>query len=73
MAEIITAVFGVFTEVAQWLMTSIPTVFALFYTPATGSDPGQLTLLGVLALAGLGINVFLLLLGLVSKWFKFGA
>lgn len=67
MAEsgILAAIFAVFTSVGNWITTTLPTFFTLFY-----ADNG-LTLLGTLAVAGLGISVVFLLIGIIQRFLKF--
>lgn len=69
---IMDAVFSVFGSIGDWFVEFMPTLLALFWTPGTGSDTGSLTLLGVLAVAGLGMSVVFLMLGLVQRFFHWG-
>lgn len=62
----LSAVFDVFTEVITWISGSFTSIQALFYEEATG-----LTLLGTLAVAGLAISVFFLLMGVVQNFLHF--
>lgn len=71
MNAVITAITGVFTQIANWISTTIPSITAIFYTPAAGETPGQLTFLGVLAVVALGISIFFLLMGLVQNFLHF--
>lgn len=66
MADILTKIFEVFTTVGSWITTTIPTLYPLFYTAENG-----LTLLGVLAVVGLGMSVIFLLIGIIQKFLKF--
>lgn len=59
-------VLGVFTEVSQWISTTIPTVMTMFY-----STEGGLTYLGVLATASLAIGVAFLLIGVITNFIQF--
>lgn len=52
----LTVVLAVFTAMAEWFATAIPTVISLFYAE------GALTFLGVLAVAGLAVSVVFLLM-----------
>lgn len=63
---ILTAILAVFTAIGEWITTTLPSFFALFYVAETG-----LTLLGVLAVAGLGISVVFLLIGIIQRFLKF--
>lgn len=67
MNAIITAITGVFTSIASWITTSIPSITEVFYS----SESGQLTFLGVLAVVALGISIFFLLMGLVQNFLHF--
>lgn len=71
MSNIVTQVFGVFSEVAGWFVQTLPTLTEIFYDTAANSGEGGLTLLGVLAVAGLGISVSLLLFNWVKDLLTF--
>lgn len=64
--EILTAILAVFTSIGTWITTNLPTFFTLFYVAETG-----LTLLGTLAVAGLGISVVFLLIGIIQRFMHF--
>ena len=62
---IITAMTNVFQAVFTWIKTAMISVIEVFYT--TGADgTGELTILGILALVGLGISIFFLLVNVIS-------
>lgn len=63
---IVSAVTDVFAEIGNWIVEYMPSIEALFYTAETG-----LTLLGTLAVVGLGISVFFLLMGIIQRFLKF--
>lgn len=65
---VLDAVFDVFTSIVTWFSDTMPSIQSLFYT--TGAD-GGLTFLGVLAVAGLGIGVVFLLIGVISNFLHF--
>jgi hypothetical protein len=65
MSAVVTAITGVFTAIGNWIVTTIPNVVEIFYTD------GALTFLGTLAVIGLGISVFFLLMGLVQNFLHF--
>ena len=65
---IITAMTGVFDAVFNWIMTAINAVIPIFWTAGTGESGGQLTFLGILALIGLAISIFFLLVGLIQNF-----
>lgn len=64
--DIITQVTGIFADIAEWIVATIPTLTGLFYVPDTG-----LTFMGVLAIAGLAISIAFLLIGIVQRFLKF--
>lgn len=66
MTGIIAKMTGVWTELMGWITQSFPKVIELFYIE------GDLTLLGVLAVASLGISVFFLLMGIIQRFLHFG-
>ena len=65
---IVTAMTGVFDAVFSWIMNAINAVIPIFWTAGTGDTGGQLTFLGILALIGLGISIFFLLVGLIQNF-----
>lgn len=69
--DIITAVTGVFSSMGDWIIQTIPKVVAVFYTPGSGEQAGSLTLLGVLAVCGLAVSVFFLIMGLIQNFLHF--
>ncbi len=64
--NVLQSVTAVFTEMAEWVSTTIPTITTIFYTAESG-----LTILGVLAVAGLSMSVFFLLVGVVQNFLNF--
>lgn len=64
-SSLVQAVTDVWTAIATWLLTYIPQVFELFYSPETG-----LTLLGILAIAYTGIALVFLVIGLITNFFR---
>lgn len=54
----------VFTEVMSWISSALTTTLGVFYTPS-----GGLTVLGTLAVVGLAISIFFLLVGVISNFF----
>lgn len=67
MNAVVTAITGVFTSIANWISTTIPSITAIFYD----AEAGTLTFLGVLAVVALGISIFFLLMGLVQNFLHF--
>ncbi len=64
--SIITAVTDVFTQLGDWIVKTLPSITNVFYDSATG-----LTFLGTLAVCGLAISVFFLLMGLIQNFLHF--
>lgn len=68
---IIDSVFNVFTKVSAWFVETLPTLTGIFYDSAANSGAGELTVIGVMALAGLGVSVALLLFNYVKDLITF--
>lgn len=66
---IVEAIFNVFTEVGDWIVTAFNQMIPIFWN-ATDST---LTVMGTLGVIALGINVILLFLGIVQRFLKFRA
>ena len=66
MTTVVSAITGVFTAMASWITTIIPSVVAVFYNETDG-----LTFLGTLAVIALSVSVFFLLMGLVQNFLHF--
>lgn len=64
--NVLTAVLAVFTMIGEWLVTTVPKLFGLFYSAENG-----LTFLGVLAVAGLAFSVIFLLVGIIQRFLHF--
>lgn len=68
---IFTALGSIATQVVSWFGTVFGGVAELIYTPASGSNPAQLTLFGILLLIGLGIavvwTVLRMIVGLIRR------
>lgn len=63
---VLESITGVFTEMAEWVSTTIPTLSAIFYNAETG-----LTFIGNLSVAGLSLSVFFLLMGVIQNFLHF--
>ena len=61
------SVFDVFAGVGSWILTSLGSVSGLFWN----ATAGQLTILGVLAVAALGVGVVLGLVFIISRFLRF--
>lgn len=66
MTSVVTSITGVFTAMASWITTTIPSVVAVFYDEESG-----LTFMGTLAVIALSVSVFFLLMGLVQNFLHF--
>ena len=66
MSQVVSSITQVFSAIADWIANAIPTFTEIFYTAESG-----LTFLGTLAVIGLGISVFFLLMGLVQNFLHF--
>lgn len=64
--NVLDSVLEVFTSVADWIPDAVTNVIPMFYTAEAG-----LTFLGVLAVAGLAISVFFLVMGIVQNFLHF--
>ena len=63
---IIESIFGVFDAISEWLTGAVSDLIPMFYDSSTG-----LTMLGTLAVVGLGISVVFLLIGLIQNFLHF--
>lgn len=55
----------VFSEIITWIVDAMSDVLAIFYAD------NSLTFLGVLAVAGLAISVFFLIMGVIQNFLHF--
>lgn len=70
--DALSAILDVFDSIGQWFSSFVPTLFSLFWTPgATEGAAGELTFLGVLAVAGLAISIVFLVVGLIQNFLHF--
>lgn len=69
--DALTSIFGVFSKTGEWLTQFIPTLISLFWNEGSGESAGSLTFLGILALVGLSISVFFLIMGLIQNFLHF--
>lgn len=68
---VLDSILAVFDAIANWFSSFVPTLYALFWTPGVEGAAGQLTFLGVLAVAGLAISVVFLVVGLIQNFLHF--
>lgn len=63
---IVSQITGVFSSIAEWITGQLPNFVKIFYDAESG-----LTFLGTLAVCGLAISVFFLLMGLIQNFLHF--
>ena len=68
--NIITAILAIFSDIGQWIMSELNSLQAIFWTVGEGGT-GQLTFLGVLAVAGLAFSVVFLIMGIIQRFLHF--
>jgi VIT1/CCC1 family predicted Fe2+/Mn2+ transporter len=64
--NILDAILEVFTGVGTWISGAVTQLLPMFYVAETG-----LTLLGVLAVAGLAFSVVFLVIGIIQNFLHF--
>ena len=64
--DILTAVLNVFTKIGVWIADAITSLLPIFYNAETG-----LTLIGVLAVAGLAFSVIFLVMRIIENFLHF--
>ena len=67
---ILEAIFAVFTDVGECIISSLTSLMSIFWT-AGADGAGQLTFLGVLAVAGLAFSVIFLIIGIIQRFLHF--
>ena len=67
--SIMQAIFAVFTDVGDWIIEALNSLMGIFWT--TTANGGQLTFLGVLAVAGLAFSVVFLVIGIIQRFLHF--
>ena len=67
---ILEAIFEIFSGVGDWIIQSLTSLMDIFWLP--GADGGgNLTFLGVLAVAGLAFSVIFLIIGIIQRFLHF--
>lgn len=61
--SVVSQITGVFTSIATWIAETLPSIVAVFYDAEKG-----LTFLGTLAVIGVAVSVFFLLMGLIQNF-----
>lgn len=69
MSNFLTAMLAVFTSIGTWFSETLPTFTNLFYV--TSGENAGFTMLGYLAIAGLGISIVFLLVSVITRFLKF--
>lgn len=64
-ATLVSAITAVFTAIGEWIVSSLDTLQAIFWT-----DQG-LTFMGVLAVCGLAFSVIFLIIGIIQRFLHF--
>lgn len=62
--NVLTAVLAVFSAIGEWIVEFIPSLLSMFYAPETG-----LTVLGIMAIAALGVSIVFLCIGVIQSFF----
>lgn len=63
----IQAITSVFSGLGEWIVDFLPTVQSIFWD----AEVGTLTLMGVLAVCGLAVSTFFLLMGIIQNFLHF--
>ena len=63
--SVLDAILAVFLAIAEWISSSVSALIPMFWVE------GQLTFLGVLAVAGLAFSVAFLLIGIIQNFLNF--
>lgn len=63
---ILTSILEVFSSIGAWIVEAITDLMPMFYVAESG-----LTLLGVLAVCGLGLSIVFLLIGVIQSFLRF--
>ena len=71
MDNVVGAILQVFTGVGNWITTGVNNMVPMFWQAAETGSAGELTFLGVLAVAGLAISVTFLLIGVIQNFLHF--
>lgn len=65
---VVTSITNVFEAVGSWLVKFITQLIPIFYDTTANEGAGGLTFLGVLAVIGLAISVFFLVMGVIQNF-----
>lgn len=70
MTSVLTAILAVFSAIGEWIPEAVDAMIPIFWT-AGAEGAGQLTFMGVLAVAGLAFSVIFLIIGLIQRFLHF--
>lgn len=62
--NVLTAVLAVFSAIGEWIVEFIPSLLSMFYTAEAG-----LSVLGIMAIAALGVSIVFLCIGVIQSFF----
>ena len=62
------AITQVWTEIMEWITTSLGAVQTVFYAVPAGGGDAELTFLGVLAVVSVAIGIAFLLIGVIQSF-----
>lgn len=66
--DIVTAITDVFSAIGTWITTFLNSLVSIFWTAGSGETAGHLTFFGILAIIGLAISVFFLIMGVIQNF-----
>ena len=66
----IEAITSVWTDVMEWITTSLGSVQDVFYTPGVSGGAGSLTFLGTLAVISVAIGIAFLVIGVIQNFLR---
>lgn len=64
----LSSIVGIFSDIGSWIADNIGNAVSLFWN----AESQSLTLIGVLSVCGLSVSIVFLLIGIVSRFLKFG-
>lgn len=67
MTSVLTSILAVFSAIGTWIVGAVEDMIPIFWN----STDSSLTLIGVLSVAGLGLSVIFLVVGLIQRFFHF--
>lgn len=69
---VLDSILEVFNAMGDWIGGAMEGLIPIFYTaPTTAGDSGELTFIGILAVAGLSLSIVLMLFNLVRGFLRF--